>query len=284
MAEVLLRRSALGDVVLLGAVVGALDRPAVVTHPAWVPLVRRMTGVGEVVPWGGALPEGRLVDLQGDRRAAAILGGRPVAARIDKRPVARRLRLLGLGWGRPLVTQLYAEACGVLPVDPPWFELPAGRRDTLILIPGAASPIKRWPVARFRALAQRWEGPVVALGGPGEESMAEAVIAGLPAGEVIAGRGFDGALAALADGAVAVGGDTGLTHLAAACGVPVVTLFGPTHPDDGFAGHRGEVVQRALACRPCTLHRRQRCWRGDHACMDLALERVAEAMWRSAGS
>ena len=47
----LLRRSALGDVVLLGAVTAALGDARVVTSPRYVPLVRRLIGVREAVAW-----------------------------------------------------------------------------------------------------------------------------------------------------------------------------------------------------------------------------------------
>ena len=46
--------------------------------------------------------------------------------------------------------------------------------------------------------------------------------------------------------------DSGPLHLAAALGVPVVTMFGPTDPrrtGPYGAGHR--VITSEMACRPC---------------------------------
>ena len=64
--------------------------------------------------------------------------------------------------------------------------------------------------------------------------------------------------------------DTGLMHLAAACGLRVVALFGSTSPVLGFApcgrGAR-RAVPRPIACQPCTLHGRERCPLGHFRCM-----------------
>jgi heptosyltransferase-2 len=48
-----------------------------------------------------------------------------------------------------------------------------------------------------------------------------------------------------------VSGDTGVAHLAAALGTPVVTLFGPTDP--ALSAPRGPavVVRHAVPCSPC---------------------------------
>lgn len=293
---VLLRRSALGDVVLLGAITGRVAGPVtVVTAPPWVDVARRLPGVTRVVPWpDDADPRalardiggGRWIDLQVNRRSRALVAAAGVAAaRLHKRSVRRRLRLLfGVGGPRPPVTALYAEACGVAPAPAPWIPTPAAVRDTLVLVPGAAWATKRWEAAGFVAVGRAWPGPVVVLGGPDEQALCDAVGAGVSGARVVAERGFEGAIAALAAARVAVAGDTGLLHLAGACGVPVVALFGPTHPDDGFFVHPGEVVQRALSCRPCTLHGRHTCPLGDHACMRLDPAAVIAAVHRLAGA
>ena len=68
---------------------------------------------------------------------------------------------------------------------------------------------------------------------------------------------------------LAIGNDSGLTHLAVAAGTPALVLFGPTVPALGFlpvGSHR--VVERPeLGCRPCAVHGGERCPRGDHACL-----------------
>ena len=49
-----------------------------------------------------------------------------------------------------------------------------------------------------------------------------------------------------------IGGDTGVMHLAALAGVPVVAIFGPTdHLVNGPFGDGHTIVRKALPCSPC---------------------------------
>jgi hypothetical protein len=85
----------------------------------------------------------------------------------------------------------------------------------------SGSPRKCWPLDRYRELARRLEPhmPVCWCAGP-EDSLSDAVrIADL----------YELACW-LAAARVYIGNDSGITHLAAAVGTPVVALFGPTDP------------------------------------------------------
>ena len=121
-------------------------------------------------------------------------------------------------------------------------ELPqAGRGPVLAVAPTANWRGKEWRQERFADLVRRLtqsDGAcaghrVAVLGGPGEQERAAPVIAALPADRVIdlVGR-TDPALAAacLGQARLFVGLDSGLTHLAAAAGVPTLALFGPGWP------------------------------------------------------
>jgi heptosyltransferase-2 len=67
---------------------------------------------------------------------------------------------------------------------------------------------------------------------------------------------------------VVVAGDTGLAHLAAAVGRPVVAIFASTTPDLGYAPvGRHRVVDVDLPCRPCHVHGAKRCWLGHRRCL-----------------
>jgi ADP-heptose:LPS heptosyltransferase len=58
----------------------------------------------------------------------------------------------------------------------------------------------------------------------------------------------------LARSTVLLGNDSGLAHLAESVGTPVVTLFGPTSPSQGFGPlhPRSRAVESPLWCRPCS--------------------------------
>ena len=64
--------------------------------------------------------------------------------------------------------------------------------------------------------------------------------------------------------------DSANMHLASNVEVPVVSIWGPTHPFIGFYGFRQDpsnAVQVDLSCRPCSVYGNKQCWRGDHACI-----------------
>ncbi|HEY2324483.1 MAG TPA: glycosyltransferase family 9 protein [Thermoanaerobaculia bacterium] len=95
----------------------------------------------------------------------------------------------------------------------------------IVLLPGAGRPEKMWPVAHFRALAQRLGDRALAVWGPGEEERARAI------GCRVAPKTSLRELAKLLRTAsVVIGGDTGPLHLADALGTKVIGLYGPTNP------------------------------------------------------
>jgi len=132
-------------------------------------------------------------------------------------------------------------------------------RPYAVFFVGASGPAKRWlpePIAAVcRGLRERGLGVVLAGAGDEAELAERAIAAG--AGDVVnlAGRTSLRDVVGLAAGArLAVSGDSGPMHIAAAVGTPVVGLFGATHPGRsapyGFAQY---VVRGAAPCAPCYL-------------------------------
>lgn len=107
----------------------------------------------------------------------------------------------------------------------------------LAMAPGSGGSAKNWPLSGYyevaRALAWEARLKVVWLAGPAEESVLP-YIQGLAAaqGQVVwASRTLARVALLLAQALVYLGGDSGITHLAAAAGARrVVALFGPTDP------------------------------------------------------
>lgn len=96
---------------------------------------------------------------------------------------------------------------------------------TIAIHPGSGSPTKNWPLARWRDLCLRLPSPPLIITGEAESA------------DLLVGLGTSlrqPRLSALADRLsrcrLYIGHDTGVSHLAASCGVPCILLFGPTAP------------------------------------------------------
>jgi len=66
--------------------------------------------------------------------------------------------------------------------------------------------------------------------------------------------------------------DSGNMHLASLVGIPVVSVWGATHPYAGFYGYKqnpDNAVQAELFCRPCSVFGNKPCYRNNYECMEL---------------
>lgn len=64
--------------------------------------------------------------------------------------------------------------------------------------------------------------------------------------------------------------DAANMHLASLVNIPVVSIWGATHPCAGFAGWNqsaANTIQIDLPCRPCSLSGEKHCYRKDYACL-----------------
>jgi len=134
--------------------------------------------------------------------------------------------------------------------------VPAGAR-TVALHPFAAIPQRGWPLENFAALAAlfRAEGvtPLI-LGAPGDREVFAAVrnLFDPACIDVVGQIPLRVTMALLKRVSLFVGNDSGIMHLAAAAGVPMVALFGPQSPVKfGPWSSRVTVIYKQLACSPC---------------------------------
>ncbi|MBM3307175.1 MAG: lipopolysaccharide heptosyltransferase II [Candidatus Eisenbacteria bacterium] len=157
------------------------------------------------------------------------------------------------------------------------------RAPFLALSPGAGWESRRWPAARFGALArlahERHGMPSVVTGSPSDAALADAVARASGGAAVsVAGAADLRVFAALVGQARAfVGNDSGPMHVAASQGTPVVALFGPGTPERfGPRGAPSRVLWPRYACSPCS---RRRCGRRDGWCMEsISVERAGAAL------
>ena len=287
-----IRFSSLGDVVLAGAVTGGLAPVHLLTRAPYADLAAKLPGVERVLVWEER-PDlsgySRVIDLHRSPRSRLLCAPlRASVSGVERWDLRRRVRVaFKVGAPPPRVIERYAKAAGVNIAPLPWISLPERPKTALALAPLAAHATKTWPADAYVSLAQRWGGPVFLLGGPEDLRPLRAIAEAIgPRAEPIAERGVRRTLEALAQSRALVGGDTGLLHLAGACGLPVVGLFGPTTSRDGFWcwEERGEALELPLSCRPCSLHGGPVCPIGDHLCLrQLEVETVWAALERVLG-
>ncbi|MFQ5511902.1 MAG: glycosyltransferase family 9 protein [Candidatus Krumholzibacteriia bacterium] len=124
--------------------------------------------------------------------------------------------------------------------------------------PGNPYPAKAWPHRYFVEVARRLVAggkAVVIMWGPGEKERAARVagdagrgVTVAPAMPLAAMPGFVRQLSLI------VTIDSGLKHLAVSVGVPTLTLFGPTDPDEWHMGAKHDrYLYENLSCSPCRL-------------------------------
>ena len=154
--------------------------------------------------------------------------------------------------------------------------------------PGAAyGHAKRWPPDRVAAvmarLAAQGVTPVV-VGAAADRDTARAIESSLPAGaravDLVGRTTLRQLVGVIARCAAFVSNDSGAMHVAAALGVPLTAIFGPTDERVTSPGGRADlidVVARDVFCRPCLLRECPI----DHRCMkridvDTVLRSVVE--------
>ncbi|MBE0475917.1 MAG: glycosyltransferase family 9 protein [Coriobacteriia bacterium] len=150
-----------------------------------------------------------------------------------------------------------------------------------VLHPGATAPSRRWPAARFGAVASRLaaeEGAAIAFSGTPEEAplVAAAVAAcEAPAADLTGRLGIEELAALVAHADVLVTNNTGPAHLAAAAGTPVVDLYALTNPQHAPWMVPSRVLNDAVPCACCYS---STCRSGHHRCLlGVSADRAAEA-------
>ena len=100
----------------------------------------------------------------------------------------------------------------------------------------------------------------------------------IPSSFNVAGKiSFDEELQLISNLSLMISMDSANMHLASIYGVPVVSIWGATHPFAGFYGWKQDkknIVQVELFCRPCSVFGNKPCYRGDHACMEMITNKM----------
>lgn len=215
------------------------------------------------------------------------LSGKPVAVidkgRAEKKALARQENKIL----RPLTSTVERYAAVFLKLGlsvdltgtPPVFpRQQKGNEQWIGMAPFATYREKTYPLDKMEqvlaVLVQKPGTKVLLMGGGASEvAQLSALAAKYPAAEVVAGRySLAEELVLISKLDVMISMDSANMHLASLFGIPVVSVWGATHPFAGFMGY-GQRMEHAvqvedLGCRPCSIFGNKPCFRGDHACME----------------
>lgn len=276
------------------------------TSPLYVPLVEQMEGVTQVWTYDKKRSWPGLLQLANEIRAAGIDGvinlhpsfktwllTRLIAPKVTAVYRKQKFKTRGKALRQQLrrhavedFNQPFQELLGTpqeaLSALLPEFSVQAEPQPNRIgLIPGVGGKRgnRAWPVAFYKALIHRLleaepQCNIVLIGGPDETALAESlVVEGESRLENHCGRRSLLETAALLKSCrIVISGDTGPLHLAAAVGVPIISLFGPTaHARTGPVGNQSITrftPPDDLECWPCELPTCPLEGKLHHACMN----------------
>ena len=147
-----------------------------------------------------------------------------------------------------------------------------GEGEWLAVNPGAAyGSAKRWIPQRFAEVADRLAEAhglrVLLTGGPGEVEIGRDIEKAMthPPLNLIGQTKVREMMALLSRCRLMITNDSGPMHVAAAFGVPLVAVFGPTdHTTTSPLSERARIVRKPVDCAPCLLRQCPT----DHRCME----------------
>ena len=128
----------------------------------------------------------------------------------------------------------------------------------LLISPGAAfGPAKQWPISHFAEVAKAWSddgGVVLVVGTDADLFASDVIVEECKFGYNLAGKtDLKELIAIMQMSDLCLCNDSGGMHLAAACGLSGVGIFGSTSPiaTGPLSSSKWVIAQSDLACSPC---------------------------------
>ncbi|OGV65743.1 MAG: hypothetical protein A2283_12535 [Lentisphaerae bacterium RIFOXYA12_FULL_48_11] len=148
-------------------------------------------------------------------------------------------------------------------------------RQVLAIHPGSGSPAKNWPLNRFISLSRKISGsgrfePIFLIG-EADAEIATTLSKNKIAVPILSGYSLVDLAGILSACCGYIGNDSGITHLAASLGIPVVAIYGPTDP--AMWAPRGPNTQIIASSN-----------RSEKRLAEISEERVLEALAQSQAS
>ena len=165
---------------------------------------------------------------------------------------------------------------------PPLLQIMQEGKKIIGVAPFAQHKEKMYPAEKMKTVVKKLanENNSILLfgGGNGEANTLQQWADEMPSVYNMAGKfSFEEELAIISHLNVMISMDSANMHLASLYNIPVISIWGATHPFAGFYGwgqDEKNIVSVDLSCRPCSVFGNKPCWRGDHACMQMITEKM----------
>lgn len=167
-----------------------------------------------------------------------------------------------------------------------WKPKPADDKEMLIgIAPFAQHAGKIWPLEKMELLvsmlSEKENCRILLFGSAKEASQLQPWEERYHNVESLAGKhSFAEELRYISSLHVMVSMDSANMHFASCLGIPVVSIWGATHPSRGFYGWRQNpdwAVQSDMSCRPCSKYGNKPCKHGNYPCLaQITPEQVLE--------
>ncbi|MEI6047804.1 MAG: glycosyltransferase family 9 protein [Bacteroidota bacterium] len=194
----------------------------------------------------------------------------------------------------------------VMPAKGPWIIPSAEALDKVSIMmnapgnlnigvaPFAKHKLKMWPeeymVRLIKLIAEKHNAKFWLFGGKEESEKLKAFQTKVPGSFNTVGKlNLEEELALISKLDLMIAMDSSNMHMAALCGIKVISIWGGTDPLNGFGAwmqpenYSVSIPADELTCRPCTIYGKGDCRRGDLACMnrltpEMVFEKIGKAL------
>ncbi len=133
-------------------------------------------------------------------------------------------------------------------------DLKNNMKEYAVIVPGARWKTKQWPPENFAKLSSIMNIKCIVVGSKEDKEISD-YIESYSSGNAISMAGktnLKELISLIRNARFIVSNDSGPMHIAAACNIPVIAIFGPTNPvKTGPYGQMNTVVKSTLPCSPC---------------------------------
>lgn len=238
-----------------------------------------------LIPWFARVPQ--RTGYLGEMRYGLINDLRPLPKAVLPK-MAQRYVALGLAPDAPLPpTQLPSPALNINAANAAQLMARFGLSASELavgLMPGAEyGPAKQWPLEYYAELARQLNAQglrIWVFGSQRDHAAGEQIVTQAGCGINLCGRTqLEDVIDLIAQVRVAVSNDSGLMHVAAAVGVPLVAIYGSSTPDyTPPLSERASVLYRRIDCSPCF---DRTCRYGHYRCLrEISVAAVSQQVYR----